>query len=536
MAGKATSFYKGQIAVRVQGHKTCVHHKRKTLDWFCETCHDVICTNCISTLHKGHGIVPLSEITPNNKHKIKTFINETEQKELIQIQQEINSTQESLEKHLSHFKLVAEEVKNQGIKLKEDVDVLIAETLSQLKDLENENTQLLTRYKTELGRKLAELKDQLNQCKETLQTGTDIKVFDVTSRLNIDITLPRRPVLGTAKYSPIINPCESLTFALGKMTLTSFGQSDGNVSFEDGTSAGISDLQPSRPLDQMAYEIIHSAKLDSPLPKISVLSELDSQYNISYICPASDGGVWTCEINTNPLTHLTSEGRVSQQIWNPVFVTSICISPSNQNLWACSQENKSVMELQSGALVRKFNTKEKPKCLCVTKDGHVLVGTKHGITKYTPGGMSSLMTTSQSNKPLVCSPRTISTCPVSENVAVIDGDLSIDGGGDEPFVIVIDKHLREVCRYGRHEHGSITGSLPFYPWDVAYDRRGQLVVADNNNDCLHLLSGDGQYLGLLYTEINRPQVVCLDRQGILWVAFGSMFRADKVKRLQYISD
>ncbi|XP_021364415.1 tripartite motif-containing protein 2-like [Mizuhopecten yessoensis] len=282
MAGNAISFYKGQIAVRGQGHTTCVHHKGNTLDWFCEKCHECICANCISTLHKGHGIVPLSEITPHNKRKVQTFINETENKELIQIQQEINSAQESLEKHLSHFKDVSEEVKNQGMKLTEHVDVLIDETLSQLKHLEDENTQLLTSYKTELEKKLAELKDQLTHCKETLQNGTDIQVFDVTSRLHTDITLPRRPVLGTAKFSQSKHPNEALTSALGKMTLTSSGRTDDHVNAKVGTSAGSSDQQLTRP----------SAKLASPRPKIQVLSEWDYPCDIIKICPASDDGVW----------------------------------------------------------------------------------------------------------------------------------------------------------------------------------------------------------------------------------------------------
>ncbi|XP_021364453.1 uncharacterized protein LOC110457481 [Mizuhopecten yessoensis] len=541
MAGKATSFYKGQIAVRVQGHKTCVHHKRKTLDWFCETCHDVICTNCISTLHKGHGIVPLSEITPNNKHKIKTFINETEQKELIQIQQEINSAQESLEKHLSHFKLVAEEVKNQGIKLKEDVDVLIAETLSQLKDLENENAQFFTRYTTELERKLAELKDQLNQCKETLQTGTDIKVFDAISRLHTDITLPRRPVLRTAKFSLNKNRNEDLASAFGKMTFTSSSETDDHVSAKVETSAGSSDLQPSRPSDHMPYEIIHSAKLDSPRAKISILSTWYARCDIYHICPAGDSGAWTCEANKT-LTHLTSEGTVKEQIKSPVRVTNICISPSTQTVWACSEEDNSVMELKPGTLptsdklVHKFNTKDKPKCLCITKDYHILVGMKHGIIKYNQGGIPSLMTTSHSKKPLVCSPLTISECPVNENVAVLDGDLSIDGGENKTRIIVINNHLQEVYRCGPHQHGNRTGSLSFHPRDVTYDRYGQMVVADYDNNCLHLLSGDGQYLGHLHTDKNSPLAVFVDKQGVLWVGFGSMYGVNKVKRLQYTSD
>ncbi|XP_021364438.1 uncharacterized protein LOC110457466 [Mizuhopecten yessoensis] len=524
---------KGQSVVWGQGHATCVHHKGNTLDWFCETCRDVICANCISTSHKGHDIVPLSEVTPNNKRKIKTFINETEQKELIQIQQEINSNQESLEKHLSHFKSVAEEVKRKGTKLKEDIDVLTAETLSQLKHLEDENTQLLTSYKTELQMKLAELKDQLNQCKETLQTGTDIKVFDVTRRLNTDITLPRRPVLGTAKISQSKNPKEALTSALGKIILTSSGQSDYHVSAEVEKTAEPSDKQLTRPSDQMPYDMTNSTKLPTILPIISVLSKWDAPSVIKYICPASDKGAWAYGPYLH-LTQLTSKGGIQQAIFSPVEVTHICMSPSTQKVWVCSREDNSVMKLKSGkwltssSLVRKFNTRDKPMCLCVTKDGHVLVGTKHGIIKYTREGKKSLMTTSPSTEPLMRSPMMISECPVSENVAVLDGDWSI-----EKHIIVLNKHLQEVYRYGPHQHGSRPESQTFYPTCVTYDRLGQLVVTDFNNNCLHLLSGDGQYLGLLYTDIYRPNGVCVDKQGVLWVVHGSN---RKVKRLKYTSD
>ncbi|OWF43673.1 E3 ubiquitin-protein ligase TRIM71-like [Mizuhopecten yessoensis] len=217
-----------QLVVRHFGQSTCVIHRRVTLDWFCETCRDAICAKCISTTHRGHIFVQLSEVTRKNRQWIKTFINTTEQTKVAQIQQEISTTRETLKRNLSRFEGLEVEVRKQGEEIKKELDVLMAQTISQLKHLEEENSKVLINYQTQLGKKLQQLKNQRKQCKKSLRVGTDIQVFDFVKGLKSLVTLPTKPILGNAKFYPQINPERFLRQALGTVALTPSEQSRGD--------------------------------------------------------------------------------------------------------------------------------------------------------------------------------------------------------------------------------------------------------------------------------------------------------------------
>ncbi|XP_021348143.1 uncharacterized protein LOC110447053 [Mizuhopecten yessoensis] len=535
MAEKAISFYEGQILVRGKDQTTCVQHKGETLDWFCETCYDVICAKCVSTSHKGHDIILLSEVTPDNKRRIKTFINETEQKELIEIHQEISATQNSLSEDMKHYESVAEEVKKEGEKLKEDIDVLIAETLARLKHLEEENTKLLTGYSTELEKKLADLKEQLTHCKETLQTSTDIQVFDLSKGLQTNITLPEKPKLGSANFTPNNRRNTILKEAFGKVSLRPSEQFQSSTGLDQSNETSVYD----NPLPSGHQQSVkgNTDTGQGPekvlLPQTEIISEWKSPCRINALCPKSGGGVWTSY--GYKVTHLNSQGEIQQEIQSPVDIKDITLSPTTHNLWACSTADNSVMELTSGKLTRRFETKNEPRCLCVTRDERILVGTKHRITEYTPRGNPGIGTkTSLFKKPIVRSPQSISQCPINDNVAVVDTDQKGDGGKDKDAVIVLDRQLQQLYRYRESQHYRRSMSLTL-PRAVTYDSHGHLVVAEFANRCLHLLSGDGQYLRVLHTDIERPRTVCVDTEGVLWAVFGRVFSDHNVKRLQYTS-
>ncbi|XP_021349587.1 uncharacterized protein LOC110447922 [Mizuhopecten yessoensis] len=486
-------YNEGQVVFRPLGQTTCVYHKGEILEWFCETCPDAICKKCIPTIHRGHNFEELSEVTPQNKSQIQKFIEHTRQNEILQLHQEINSNQESLKNHSSHCKGVAQEVKKQGERYKKDVDSFIAQMLLKLKKLEDENSNLLRNYQTDLENKLEDLEGKVEKYEETTRTGTDIQMFDsvISCQRLTHVTSPAKPTLGTVQFYPNSLTNELMEQAIGKVGLTR------------------SDEIPGPSEDQ-----------------ISVVREWEAPCNTRCICPIEDDdGAWTCDYS-NMLTYLTSQGKTKQQIKSPVPVIDICVSPKTQNLWACSNIDNRVIELVSGKFTGRFYTLDKVRSICVTKCDEVLVGMKCKIEKYTTEGkLHSTITTAWS-------PRRIVQCPVSENIAVVDRDDAGDGGKGNPHIIVMDKNLRKSFQYGRPEHASRTGRRPFDPIDVAYDTRGCLVVGDCENGCLHLLSGKGQYLKLLHTATEGAWPVGVASDGLLWARFG-VYSSKQVKLIQY---
>ncbi|XP_055997484.1 uncharacterized protein LOC125646466 [Ostrea edulis] len=85
-------------------------------------------------------------------------------------------------------------------------------------------------------------------------------------------------------------------------------------------------------------------------------------------------------------------------------------------------------------------------------------------------------------------------------------------------IVLMDENGLELCKYAgppRHEQES-----PFYPLDLTCDHYGHIIVSDWNNDCVHLMNKNTDFLQFLVEKgegIENPNALAIDREGRLWV-------------------
>lgn len=279
------------------------------------------------------------------------------------------------------------------------------------------------------------------------------------------------------------------------------------------------------------------------LPKTKVVSEYDVSGDIISVRPAPDGGFWTCFDCSETVTQRDKNGEVVREIVHESPLRDISVSPKTQTLWACCLKDKTVMELTpDGNLNVNFKSEDQPWCICATLDGNILVGMAKKVAKYSPEGkviLASKKIRIPGRRQLICLPYKISECGVSHNVAIVEQDQPIDGGKDEPHVLVMNKDFQELFRY----HGNVPkrhsqaakkkieqGS--FFPFDVGFDSVGNVVISDYNNCSIYLLSNRGEFLSLLCCNSKVIRGISVDSDGSLWAVFGS-FGSQKVKVLKY---
>ncbi|XP_069102627.1 uncharacterized protein [Argopecten irradians] len=219
-----------------KGQTTCHHHRERQLELYCETCQELACLRCLSSVHKGHIFYELSEITPTKKQDITSFVDRTEQNELVQIQTYIASTDSLLQDNYSAFDKLSQEVKAQNEKLKQELDMLTAETISIYQKMKEDNDKVIANYKQELTMYKKQLEEQLQGFKTVLQRGSHIEIYDIECKLDPEIHLPDTPVLGDFGFTTNKTPRNDLKLALGNVETSCQGHSitdppaDGNTS------------------------------------------------------------------------------------------------------------------------------------------------------------------------------------------------------------------------------------------------------------------------------------------------------------------
>lgn len=257
---------------------------------------------------------------------------------------------------------------------------------------------------------------------------------------------------------------------------------------------------------------------------------------IEAICPTSDGA-WTSNCFSKTLTQINKEGQILQKIKYKVCISDVSVSPITNNGWTCSREDYSIMECPpTGTPVVRFSTDVPPYGLCCTQDGCILVGMSKKITKFNTKGKVVTSEVPWFGRPLVCTPHRITECSVTRNIAVVDRDSPSDGGEDKACVVVMDNNFHALCQYmgnvpnSQQQTTKIRSGL-FDPYDVIYDTVGNIVIADWNNGCLHLLSGSGpgEYMKLFDRNSDFVRCIGIDKDTVLWAGFVD----DTIKLLQY---
>ncbi|XP_069106686.1 uncharacterized protein [Argopecten irradians] len=520
----ATSLYKCQNPQQPHGQSTCNHHKGRQLVLYCKTCEEPVCTKCLSSIHTGHLFCELSELTSEKKQDIRNFIDKTENVDLVEIDEFINCVDNSLKENISCFEKLSEQLNTQTAKLKEKLDLLVTQTLSLYQQMEEDNAKLLHTYKQDLEMYSDQLKQKVEDCKNLLQRGSDIEIYDTDCDVTSSVSLPLKPTLAFASLTPNSNPQRYLEQALGEIEILYKCQSHGRPGCdltigshkEEGTSAHQQTSDIDAGTDATKEEICNRGYHLPPQTKI--LEKWRSPCSIDSICPTTDGRAWTMYLNT--LTLLDRKGKVVQKVKHNTRISNISLSPITNTLWACGKCN--ILELESGRLQTRFSTNAESLSICITASEHVIIGMYSKISKFTTRGQL-VQTTVATEEQFVNWPLSISECPVTHNIAVVNRWSD---------VVIMDNALQKLFVYTGEITGvysPTTGGKSFDPVDAVYDKIGILVMGDNKTECFLLINGRGQFIRIIHTNDHKAWAIGIDIEGVLW----SVFQRNDVKLLQY---
>ncbi|XP_060066911.1 tripartite motif-containing protein 2-like [Ylistrum balloti] len=504
---------KGQLHVRAKGHDKCPSHRKNQVVFLCQDCDTLICATCSITTHRNHfsSFAEISETTQQYKNRLQEFVNENEDKRIPKLNVETKSTKERLSTLKSKYKNIRDKMKLERDQCKDILDRITEDYLTLCDKMEDAETELLTSHITYLDERIDTLVKLSSECKQTLQTGTDVLVYDSATEVrDMDINIPRIPDTGMIEFTSSKDKLSHLKQAMGVMRTPTDHHRVVSATGGHYNHGTIVNQNQSTEMGQGSTAAVQCFKLcESPTTKYK-FSYKDS---ISSICPTSDGRAWLCDWNTNTINLINNKGKVLQKIQHNSNITDISLDPNTGHMWFCCREESTIYELSTSSTpVRRFTTECDPHSLCVTMEGRVVVGTwgRQGykvVTYETDGQVVHTVTVERSGAGVV---QSITQCLVSGNIAVVNNYRR--------HVIVYNPKLQPLVHYRREGIQAREAVTPdkFCPITAIYDSKGNIVIPDWKRKTIDLITGEGKYIKTLHTNKGPQGVVGIQRDDVLW--------------------
>ena len=526
----------------------CSSHDQP-LKIYCETCHDLICSDCTVRIHKGHQYDLINDTYDKHLQTIESSLEPV--REQIVVVTEALTTLTQREKEITH----------QGETVKEEIHVMIKQIIDLLLRSERkltEDVDLAVRHK------LSMLSQQKRKAETTLGQMTDC--FDFVEQ-GLKVGTPQQVLLAQPQMIDRTNsviksfkpqsfqPLEQADIKLVKSKkIEDVHKSIGEVRYSSSCKVRNIDCH----LDLMGKESISTIIFEfpdgSPVPVPPPPSHISC-----YLTPPDNNQPIECTVKESTQSGqykvvFTPITRGLHQLHVRVHDTNIPGSPLSipvsispkmrgnpvksitglKNPWGIDVTDDGLMIVseygghcitvldREGKQINSFGSLGSGRCqfkgpsgIAVTSNRTILVGdsVNHRIQELTMEGECIACIGERGNGPL--------------QFQYANG-ITINKTTGQVFVVDCTNHRIQVLNpdltfsYTFGSNGSRQGQF-VYPRDVTLDSKGFVYVADRNNHRIQKFTPEGRFVDMFGTEgskpgqLNYPSCITVDDNDLLYV-------------------